>query len=225
MCIRDSLYTLSSLAKRVLILFTYEIAWTNSTCGFCPCACRFASSRSSLSISSTRISCPRGKNWLKPKIKSRRPLKIFFTRLITPSVSILFSSYIKKDKRKKCHHDASAQTHTTIKQRIENEKRLARFTSSPSSRRARSKKFWQNSSLVTQNQNQKAAQTLWQKKNSPLRFELLHDFQKLVVRLFPIFQAIFQVSQITQSVLFSRGVVHLRPAVRSYPPTRGRVIR
>tara|TARA_B100000482_G_scaffold16240_1_gene11010 strand:+ start:4745 stop:5119 length:375 start_codon:yes stop_codon:yes gene_type:complete len=63
------------------------------------------------------------------------------------------------------------------------------------------------------------------KKNSPLRFELLHDFQKLVVRLFPIFQAIFQVSQITQSVLFSRGVVHLRPAVRSYPRTRGRVIR
>ena len=59
---KNVLYTLSSLAKRVLILFTYEIAWTNSTCGFCPCACRFASSRSSLSISSTRISCPRGKN-------------------------------------------------------------------------------------------------------------------------------------------------------------------
>ena len=42
---------------------------------------------------------------------------------------------------------------------------------------------------------------------SPLRFKLLHDFQKLVVRLFPIFQAIFQVSQVTQRVLFSRGVV------------------
>ena len=87
------------------------------------------------------------------------------------------------------------------------------------------KNVLKNSSLVTQNQNQKAAQTLLQKKNSPLRFELLHDFQKLVVRLFPIFQAIFQVSQITQSVLFSRGVVHLRPAVRSYPRTLGRVIR
>ena len=52
------------------------------------------------------------------------------------------------------------------------------------------------------------------KKNlsaSPLRFEFLHDFQKLIVRLLPIFQAIFQVSQITQRVLFSRGVVHLRP--------------
>jgi hypothetical protein len=46
---------------------------------------------------------------------------------------------------------------------------------------------------------------------SPLRFEFLHDFQKLIVRLLPIFQAIFQVSQITQRVLFSRGVVHLRP--------------
>ena len=46
---------------------------------------------------------------------------------------------------------------------------------------------------------------------SPLRFEFLHDFQKLIVRLLPIFQALFPVSQITQRVLLSRGVVHLRP--------------
>jgi hypothetical protein len=56
--------------------------------------------------------------------------------------------------------------------------------------------------------------SLFAQKNlsaSPLRFEFLHDFQKLIVRLLPIFQAIFQVSQITQRVLFSRRVVHLRP--------------
>jgi hypothetical protein len=59
---RNALYTLSSLEKRVLILFTYEMACTNSTCGLgaAPPApfWRSASSRSSRSTSSTRISWP-----------------------------------------------------------------------------------------------------------------------------------------------------------------------
>lgn len=36
-----------------------------------------------------------GRNWLKPRIRSRWPLKIVFTRLITPSVSILLTKAVK----------------------------------------------------------------------------------------------------------------------------------
>ena len=59
---------------------------------FCICHARCTNVRSGLGY-------PRklafGRNWLKPRIRSRWPLKIVFTRLITPSVSILLTKAVK----------------------------------------------------------------------------------------------------------------------------------
>ena len=134
-----------------------------------------------------------GRNWLKPRMRSLCPLKIVLTRLMTPSVSILF----RRGERGRGSAKGTRIGHPMMWKTGSGAARAV-----ASAARRRSRRIDRHPSAVARDQKGRKALP-----RAPLSFELLHDLEELIVRVLLVLQTLLELTKIRERLLLAQRVV------------------